>query len=441
MKGKEEKRKKKINNKRERGITLIALVITIIILLILAGVTIGLVTGDNGLLAQAIKAKEETEMSKEKENLKLAVLGAILKEENISRKNLETELNSYIGKQGQDYELLGDCPFIVKYKSSGRSYFIDEVGNIKEYVDIAKYVNVGDYVNYNPTISDKYGTPVNSSKLTYISYHGTAAESGNGYREQKFSATSDIKWKIFNIENGVIELISETPIYATQDNTGFIMSNAIGYLYAEEELSKVCSIFGYGYGANTNLDTVFKYGGPLDEKERKINNTGARSITVEDLNKKAGISEADIKSLDVKYGNIINLEEKVFYPTITTSIGDEITGKSNSADLASIKYSSYKYNKSKITDEEVKNLLFNGNYWLASRCLNNSNDTNIHTNYFNVRVVTNKGLDACNLCYGTNSNLYENTYYIYAIRPIVTLKYDVIDTNTNYEKEGHWNLK
>ena len=231
------KNKREFIKKDNKGITLIVLVIIIIILLILAGVTIGLVTGDNGLLAQAIKSREETEMSKEKENLKLAVLGAILKEENISRKNLETELNSYIGKEGQDYELLGDCPFIVKYKSSGRSYFIDEVGNIKEYVDIAKYVNVGDYVNYNPTISDKHGTPVNSSKLTYISYHGTATESGNGYRGQKFSATADIKWKIFNIENGVIELISETPIYATQDNTCFIMSNAIGYLYAEEELS------------------------------------------------------------------------------------------------------------------------------------------------------------------------------------------------------------
>lgn len=50
--------------KKTSGITLVALIITIIILLILAGITIGLVTGDNGLLAQAIRAKEKTEQAK-----------------------------------------------------------------------------------------------------------------------------------------------------------------------------------------------------------------------------------------------------------------------------------------------------------------------------------------------------------------------------------------
>ena len=53
--------KRKIKNKRERGITLIALVITIIVLLILAGVSIAMLTGNNGILTQAQKAKSETE--------------------------------------------------------------------------------------------------------------------------------------------------------------------------------------------------------------------------------------------------------------------------------------------------------------------------------------------------------------------------------------------
>ena len=44
--------------KRERAITLIALVITIIILLILAGITIATLGGENGLLAKVKKAKE-----------------------------------------------------------------------------------------------------------------------------------------------------------------------------------------------------------------------------------------------------------------------------------------------------------------------------------------------------------------------------------------------
>ena len=42
--------------KEKRGITLIALIITIIVLLILAGVTISMVVGDNGVLKQAQNA-------------------------------------------------------------------------------------------------------------------------------------------------------------------------------------------------------------------------------------------------------------------------------------------------------------------------------------------------------------------------------------------------
>ena len=46
--------------RKEKGITLIALVITIIVLLILASVSIAMLTGDNGILSQAQKAKENT---------------------------------------------------------------------------------------------------------------------------------------------------------------------------------------------------------------------------------------------------------------------------------------------------------------------------------------------------------------------------------------------
>ena len=54
--------------KKEKGITLIALVITIIVLLILASVSIAMLTGDNGILTQAKKAKEETEKAAKEEN-------------------------------------------------------------------------------------------------------------------------------------------------------------------------------------------------------------------------------------------------------------------------------------------------------------------------------------------------------------------------------------
>ena len=57
--------------KNTRGITLIALVITIIVLLILAGVTIAALSGDNGILKRAAEAKEQTNQKNDEEKEKL----------------------------------------------------------------------------------------------------------------------------------------------------------------------------------------------------------------------------------------------------------------------------------------------------------------------------------------------------------------------------------
>ena len=54
----------KRTKKLEKGITLIALVITIIVLLILAGVTIASLTGENGLLSKSVTSKEKTEIAR-----------------------------------------------------------------------------------------------------------------------------------------------------------------------------------------------------------------------------------------------------------------------------------------------------------------------------------------------------------------------------------------
>ena len=58
--------------KDTKGITLIALVITIIVLLILAGVTIAALSGDNGILKRAAEAKEQTKQKNDEETEKLA---------------------------------------------------------------------------------------------------------------------------------------------------------------------------------------------------------------------------------------------------------------------------------------------------------------------------------------------------------------------------------
>ena len=69
-------KEKNIENK-QTGITLIALVITIIVLLILAGVSIAMITGNNGILTQANQAKENTKVATAKEKVQLEAAGSL----------------------------------------------------------------------------------------------------------------------------------------------------------------------------------------------------------------------------------------------------------------------------------------------------------------------------------------------------------------------------
>ena len=74
--------------KNNKGITLVALVVTIIILIILAGISINLVLGDNGIITIAKKAKENTELAKIEEEKELNELYAQLETEGSNSSNL-----------------------------------------------------------------------------------------------------------------------------------------------------------------------------------------------------------------------------------------------------------------------------------------------------------------------------------------------------------------
>ena len=62
--------------KSNKGITLVALVITIIVLLILAGVSISMVVGENGVLNRATNAAERTTEADARQELEMAVSSA-----------------------------------------------------------------------------------------------------------------------------------------------------------------------------------------------------------------------------------------------------------------------------------------------------------------------------------------------------------------------------
>lgn len=121
--------------KENRGITLIALVITIVILLILAGVTIGMLTGNNGIVRNSNDATERTEIASEKEILDVATVNAMGKEfgGHITKKYLDEELNKILGKDKYNSEETEEG-IIVTYIDSKRSYLVDTNGNVEKYI-------------------------------------------------------------------------------------------------------------------------------------------------------------------------------------------------------------------------------------------------------------------------------------------------------------------
>ena len=104
------------------------IIVNIIVLLILAGVTISTLTGDNGIIAKANEAKTNTEIAGEKEAIEIAYSGVMAKNRGngVSASELEIELRN----NGYDSTVSGTDPITVKFNDSLREYTIDSNGNI-----------------------------------------------------------------------------------------------------------------------------------------------------------------------------------------------------------------------------------------------------------------------------------------------------------------------
>lgn len=76
---------KKFN--KNKGITLIALVVTIIVLLILAGISISMLTGQNSILNRAADAREKSVLANAKEEVQVALSGYLIEKKTNSNTN------------------------------------------------------------------------------------------------------------------------------------------------------------------------------------------------------------------------------------------------------------------------------------------------------------------------------------------------------------------
>ena len=144
------KNTQKIFNGNNKGITLIALVVTIVVLLILAGISIWAITGENGIIKRVQEAKEETESAQVKELVEIEALGSYDSNGSFNSDkfidNVENNLNKYNPEIKEDEDsvtvIIGKNEVVVD-KETGEIY--DE-RNVAPRIEIGIYQTNGQQI-------------------------------------------------------------------------------------------------------------------------------------------------------------------------------------------------------------------------------------------------------------------------------------------------------
>ena len=440
--------------KKERGITLIALVITIIVLLILAGVSIAMLTGENGILSQAQRASEQTDIGKEKEDIALAYNGA--KTENNGGDVDADDLNRNFGYNDTNATASGSNPITVEFNDSHRKYEIDSNGNItqvgtggetttaKSLVQAFKDgdIKIGDYISYNPIATGDTGS---EDKYSYESL-----QTNNGYENQTYSVNNDtetVNWIVLGLSDDGNNLLITTGSPVRKEGTNnpssddpyFYMYGSAGYINAETELGNISKIYGNG---------------DLADSEK------TRSITIEDINKLTGFNpdgEGEIYEYEnnitvqgngdgtYKYsgsngasGTFSSNHRNSGFQYIDESNQVKTIATTDTSTTANLTETYYSYTAdTNMVSEDIYNKFFNTGdkyYWLASRAVNVSSNNAL----FGVRGVYYGGVDADYLFYsrGDSYDLY------YGVRPVVYLKSGITVDDVQMlgeQQEPSWN--
>ena len=233
--------KKTKEAKKNRGVTLIALAITIIVLLILAGVTVATLTGDNGIIKNSKDAKEQTEISEEKEVVDRATVQAMgnNKKGDLIESELQEQLDKIASSGKTEVTDTGE-EFEILFKESNRCYTVDKDGNIIEQQTIAKIEYAGDI-----TKNDQYdGSEEKPYQITCIedlvAWSNMAQGSGVIYKNGKIeniSKRQDFSGKYFELTRDLN--FKSTYSYGDSERTDFGDLNTNGTTETiKEELTK-----------------------------------------------------------------------------------------------------------------------------------------------------------------------------------------------------------
>lgn len=156
--------------KKEKGITLVALVITIIILIILAGISLNIILGDNGIIGKSKTAKEKTTIAEYKEKIELVKAETGIKNEgNITLDDLNNELNATVNNEWVNNTEITDST--IKLTTNDGYVFWVTVSSI-EYKGtgdiIVPETITAEMVQFNPTDSSWTGVTNVKQALDYL---------------------------------------------------------------------------------------------------------------------------------------------------------------------------------------------------------------------------------------------------------------------------------
>ena len=392
-----------IQQKNNRNaITLVSLVLTIIILMILITITTILIFNNQFLdLTKYTKTATITEQLREE------------KEHYLDGKKLSNGLDAeditppsateFEQKVGGTFEFKNDILYYNNQKTNITKAQYDDWFKYQPpppptQPTIPSDLKVGDTIIYDPTkdVTD-------ASKLTYIS-----PKDQNGYGEQTITATSNHnEWVVISTSGGQVKMMSKEPIDGIEGgidgngNThGFTLKGGKGYLYAEEELHKACSVFGHGKGAG-KISTKYTVGNPYigEAEERTLSGSGARSLILSDIvsvikGEGQDFTDEEKKSFNSSYKTKVSSE--VYYPTkvSTKENGSSDDKKSFTHDYYSIskdEYTNYAKSETKTARDALVNSIFKDKYyWYGSRCVS----IILSDAYFSVSIVSSSGVYA-----------------------------------------------
>ena len=374
------------NIKNSKGITLVALVITIVILLILAGISIQTITQTN-LFAKAERAKSEMEEAQ--------------KEENETLSSYMDQMNEYL-------------PETLSYKVSK--------GEVK----------IGAYVNYTPDTVTSDDEEYKTLMKNLATYSGNTNKSEN--TEEKINQETDVKWRVLDVKDGQVRLISATavPENAEERDAYIYLENYDGYNNGVKLIDEVCSTLYNNKKLaskvqNLKIEDIQE---KMKEKDySKFNERYGKTFTYETENRyypsillKEKEQEITIGEKTIK-GNELGQSEQNEYIKQEESNEEADTLKVKST-YWSKKMEEGEFDNSKYYELFIKKGTdYYDYYWLSSRCVN----ANSGYAGFIVYYVRSGNVDADDLYYSDDDG---NSDYN-ACRPVITLNSNVQIDTTN----------